>query len=520
MFTATQEVNQGGLGLSFELWQMPNILLLVPTKDAVATTFLSKRWRFVWTMLPRLDYKEANDNSDVESKSVWWFLDESMRFHKAPFLERLLIQLGPQCPVDVDPVKWFAKAVASRVRWLSFNLLWKSKPIRMPKSIYVCKTLGRLTLANKILVDVPHQVSLPSLTELDLSCVVYKDEDSHASSRCGWETVQRETAQAQHLGNTTRHATYMGHIGMWPNLTQKLAQELRIATSFIYYPKILIPSNVGHSNRLLSSCPALKRLKVIRDKRIDDNVRKFSVKVPSLLKLEYSADKIFQEEDDDTDRSLVIDTPNLLSLDIDTLGHSCSVEYMPHLVIAEIDVEFYLNENILRSLSSVKYLVLFPFDTILFPWPKVVINYSRLVECTIYLSDQDMCESLAVFLSYFSKLRVFMVDTRVEIGQPANHDSAIWNQPSSVPKCLSSHLEIFEWDGYRGREYEKELIRYILENSKCLKTAGIAPNPTFSGEEKQKMMEELESMHRVSTSSVLLSSAQMLFGDVYDDQQL
>ncbi|KAG7565038.1 FBD domain [Arabidopsis suecica] len=428
------------------------ILLLVPTKDAVATTFLSKRWRFVWTMLPRLDYKEANDNSDVESKSVWWFLDESMRYHKAPFLERLLIQLGPQCPVDVDPVKWFAKAIDSRVRWLAFNLLWKSKPIRMPKSIYVCKTLGRLTLANKILVDVPHQVSLPSLTELDLSCVVYKDEDSHV--------------------------------------------------------------------RLLSSCPALKRLKVIRDKRIDDNVRKFSVKVPSLLKLEYSADKISQEEDDDTDRSLVIDTPSLLSLDIDTLGHSCSVEYMPHLVTANIDVEFYLNENILRSLSSVKYLVLFPFDTILFPWPDAVINYSRLVECTIYLSDQDLCESLVVFLSYFSKLRVFMVDTRVEIDQPANHDSALWNQPSSVPKCLSSHLEIFEWDGYRGREYEKELIRYILENSKCLKTAGIAPNPTFSGEEKQKMMEELESMHRVSTSSVLLSSAQMLFGDVYDDQQL
>ncbi|CAL9223030.1 unnamed protein product, partial [Arabidopsis halleri] len=36
---------------------------------------------------------------------------------------------------------------------------------------------------------------------------------------------------------------------MWSNLTQKLAQELRIATSFIYYPKILIPCNVGHSNR-------------------------------------------------------------------------------------------------------------------------------------------------------------------------------------------------------------------------------------------------------------------------------
>jgi len=75
---------------------------------------------------------------------------------------------------------------------------------------------------------------------------------------------------------------------------------------------------------------------------------------------------------------------------------------------------------------------------------------------------------------------------------------------------LSSHLEIFEWDGYVGREDEKKIIRYILENSKYLKTAGISPNSTFSGEEKQKMMEDLESMHRTPTS-VLLSSARMSF---------
>ncbi|CAN6895341.1 unnamed protein product [Brassica oleracea] len=37
------------------------ILLLVPIKNAVATMILSKRWRYIWMMLPRIDYNETND---------------------------------------------------------------------------------------------------------------------------------------------------------------------------------------------------------------------------------------------------------------------------------------------------------------------------------------------------------------------------------------------------------------------------------------------------------------------------
>ncbi|KAH0914199.1 hypothetical protein HID58_028645 [Brassica napus] len=49
-----------------------------------------------------------------------------------------------------------------------------------------------------------------------------------------------------------------------------------------------------------------------------------------------------------------------------------------------------------------------------------------------------------------------------------------WNQPSSVPVCLLSHLEIFQFKGYRKRREEKLFVAYILANSKCLKTAGIS----------------------------------------------
>ncbi|CAG7896849.1 unnamed protein product [Brassica rapa] len=49
-----------------------------------------------------------------------------------------------------------------------------------------------------------------------------------------------------------------------------------------------------------------------------------------------------------------------------------------------------------------------------------------------------------------------------------------WNQPRSVPVCLLSHLEIFQFKGYRKRREEKQFVAYILANSKCLKTAGIS----------------------------------------------
>ncbi|KAG7533942.1 F-box domain [Arabidopsis thaliana x Arabidopsis arenosa] len=150
------------------------ILLLVPIKDAVATMILSKRWRYIWTLMPKLVYKDSGD----ECESVWKFLDKFLELHKAPLLETLSIQLGEKRPIDVDVGKLVAKAVDRFVCELELELHWTAELSSLPKSLYTCKTLVELTLSDKIIVDVPSSVCLPSLNILRLFHVVFKDEDS------------------------------------------------------------------------------------------------------------------------------------------------------------------------------------------------------------------------------------------------------------------------------------------------------------------------------------------------------
>ncbi|KAL1207528.1 putative F-box/FBD/LRR-repeat protein [Cardamine amara subsp. amara] len=141
-------------------------------------------------MVPKLEYKDTFD----KFKS---FLDKSLELHKAPVLKTLSIQLGKNCPIDVDVGSVVAKAVDRIVRKLELELLWTAEPISLPKSLYTCKTIVELTLSNKILIEVPCSACLPSLKILRLFHVVFKDEDSIENafikllSSCSIESVPR-----------------------------------------------------------------------------------------------------------------------------------------------------------------------------------------------------------------------------------------------------------------------------------------------------------------------------------------
>lgn len=60
----------------------------------------------------------------------------SMKLHKAPVLETLRIHSRP-----VDAIKWIANAVDRHVRVLELKLLRSRTLIKLPESLYTCKTL-------------------------------------------------------------------------------------------------------------------------------------------------------------------------------------------------------------------------------------------------------------------------------------------------------------------------------------------------------------------------------------------
>ncbi|KAJ4905708.1 putative FBD-associated F-box protein [Raphanus sativus] len=156
------------------------ILSFLPsTKDVVATMVLSKRWQFLWTLVPRLVYDDDDWNTREEG-SFSRFVNISLLLHEAPVLESLQFNLGENSS-DVDIGVWARTVSRRHVRELVIEIDRSScteRPV-LPKSLYlVSGMLVKLKLENVILAaDVSSTVSFPSLKELSLVSIKYPGGD-------------------------------------------------------------------------------------------------------------------------------------------------------------------------------------------------------------------------------------------------------------------------------------------------------------------------------------------------------
>ncbi|KAL0732081.1 hypothetical protein Bca4012_028175 [Brassica carinata] len=422
------------------------ILLHVPTKNAVTTEILSKRWRHVWKMVEKLDFKD-----DQGSERFGWFVERSLQLHKAPKQASLVVELGPTCPVDVDVRKWVDKAVKQGVRELDLKLLWTSgEPTSLSKSLYTCDTLVSLTLSNQILVDVSFPATMPRLLNLSLLYVEYKDEDS-------------------------------------------LARLL--SSSPVLFKLVVARLDVDSLTNFTVKVPSLKMLTYKtkeEEEEVKEEVHLFHVE-------EEEEEEEVEEEEEYYIRSLVIDCPALTQLRIfDNRADYCSLtENM--FCLDEVYIAYVPNpdEKFLRCLSSATRLYL-DFSKSMVACG-LAFKFSRLIELYFIIEDPvDWLEPFICLLQNSPKLKALTI---VTIGRPPSSSS--WTLPNTIPRCLSSQLETLKWLEYGGKEEEKQLMTYILANSNCLKTVDIKLIPTCNLEECQK---ELESMPRISPSSRLLYS--------------
>ncbi|XP_020890802.1 putative FBD-associated F-box protein At5g56700 [Arabidopsis lyrata subsp. lyrata] len=159
------------------------ILSFLPTKVAVSTSVLSKRWEFLWMCLPKLEYDDINDINVSELSSCQRyrnFIDKNLALYRAPIIESLRLRFLHDviCPEDIK--RWVGISVSRRVQELSIIYITTcNEPVLLPNSLYTCSSLVALNLSSRvILVEVPGMAYLPSLKTLQISEVTYSTEES------------------------------------------------------------------------------------------------------------------------------------------------------------------------------------------------------------------------------------------------------------------------------------------------------------------------------------------------------
>lgn len=108
-------------------------VLSLPTRDVVGTMLLSKRWKFLWTMVPKLhfddsfkDYYYGDEDYGIDGENRFpyrrfrQYVDRFVVLHKSSVIETLTFELGPVSSTD-DLATWIRIALARQVRELEIH---------------------------------------------------------------------------------------------------------------------------------------------------------------------------------------------------------------------------------------------------------------------------------------------------------------------------------------------------------------------------------------------------------------
>lgn len=69
-------------------------------------------------------------------------------------------------------------------------------------------------------------------------------------------------------------------------------------------------------------------------------------------------------------------------------------------------------------------------------------------------------------------------------------EDLVWVEPESLPHCLSSRVDMIEIANLKREDYELELVKYLLENSKVLEkfSVGFAEDAPEDNLQKEILM--------------------------------
>ncbi|CAN7058802.1 unnamed protein product [Brassica rapa subsp. trilocularis] len=253
---------------------------------------------------------------------------------------------------------------------------------------------------------------------------------------------------------------------------------------------------------LLDICPVLEDLSVLL--RGECRMGEISVIVPTLQRLSLSVSYSCYLD------GYVIDTPSLKYLkleDWNNSAHDVEIRDMPELREAYVDVVFFVLKSVMGSITSLKRLNICS-EIPKRGWEDDVYGggfvFNQLEHLELCVCKDNSSDLLGQLLKDSPNLRVLDIYHKGIHGFVEDTDMVCWNQPSLVPQCLLSSLQIFNWSGYFGRQQERDIAVYILKNACVLNKVTIFADIVQYSVPHLKMIKELAFSSRASTTCELV----------------
>lgn len=392
-----------------------HILSFLPTKSAIATGRLSRRWRHLWQHLSVLDFMDDYHygyNSDESQliKNFAGFVNSVLVLLRNP---RGIRKMSLECDYTLSDdafrqysvETWVRASIGPHLEELNLNLFWTEddrSEFKLPQSLFTSTNLVSLSLSGEAI-----HVHIQSSTEVSLMSL------------------------------------------------KRLLIKTRIA-------------EVSSVNALLRGCPIIETLDLCFSPNHLDTV----CIPPSIKWLKIIIGN-------DVGAYLEINAPDLRNLDITgiTFGHIFSMYNLHNVVEACLDVfpqplgSITPLHNLLGALSRTEKLELYESTTKWLlgePHDLRFQEFQNLLCLEIVFPCFNPNSLLNSLLSLLQKCP--MLQNLTIYGYKKQSPILGLAPPPSAPNCLVSHLTFIEFKGFEGFPDQVSFVEYLLQKGLVLKT--------------------------------------------------